>query len=81
MTRLKDKDAVMKAHATLTTSKTMGSRLKAPKRLFILKGQKHGPLSEQKISERDVFSVRREGVYRLQENKATLKEKASTNLP
>eukprot|EP00434_Breviolum_minutum_P013654 symbB.v1.2.012037.t1/scaffold756.1/size166813/7 len=48
MTRLKDKDAVMKAHATLTTSKTMGSRLKTPKRLFILKEdwneQKYGPL-------------------------------------
>ena len=56
MTRLKDKDAVMKAHATLTTSKTMGSRLKTPKRLFILKEdwneQKYGPLFEQKISER-----------------------------
>ena len=69
MVRLKDKDAVMKAHTTLTTSKTMGSRLKAPKRLFILKEdwneQKYGPLSEQKISERDVFGVRREGVYRL----------------
>ena len=69
MTRLKDKDAVLKAHTTLTTSKTMGSRLKAPKRLFMLKEdwneQKYGPLSEQKISERDVFGVRREGVYRL----------------
>jgi len=56
MTRLKDKDAVMKAHTILTTSKTMGSRLEAPKRLFILKEdwneQKYGPLSEQKISER-----------------------------
>ena len=69
MTRLKDKDAVMKAHTTLTTSKTMGSRLKAPKRLFIFKQdrneQKYGPLSEQKISERDVFGVKREGIYRL----------------
>lgn len=69
MTRLKDKDAVMKAHTTLTTSKTMGSRLKAPKRLFILKEdwneQKYGPLSEQKISERDVFGAKREGIYRL----------------
>ena len=66
MTRLKDKDAVMKAHTTLTTSKTMGSRLKAPKRLFIFKQDRNdGPLSEQKISERDVFGVKREGIYRL----------------
>ena len=47
----------------------MGSRLKAPKRLFILKEdwneQKYGPLSEQKISERDVFGVKRKGIYRL----------------
>ena len=61
MTRLKDKDAVLKAHTTLTTSKTMGGRLKAPKRLFMLKEdwneQKYGPLSEQKISEREMFSV------------------------
>ena len=69
MTRPKDKDAVMKAHTILTPSKTMGSRLKAPKRLFILKEdwneQKYGPLSEQKISERDVFGVKRKGIYRL----------------
>ena len=69
MTRPKDKDAVMKAHTILTPSKTMGSRLKAPKRLFILKEdwneQKYGPLSEQKISERDVFGAKRKGIYRL----------------